>query len=246
MKTVLITGATSGIGRQLALDYATDGWQVVACGRNISALAELEQLSTHISTLQFDVTRLASVSEAINQLHVQPSLWILNAGTCEYIEHGEIDSSLIARVMAVNFAGVVHCLEAIQHHLQAEQRVAIISSIAGETALPRAEAYGASKAAISYLARSLRMDWAPRGIKLSLIYPGFVATPLTAKNDFPMPMMITAEQASKRIRRALASGRAHIYVPARFTAMIRVLALLPYSWQQKLLGRTVRTAGRHS
>ncbi|MZI95103.1 SDR family NAD(P)-dependent oxidoreductase [Vibrio sp. CAIM 722] len=240
---VLITGASSGIGKQLATDYAKEGAQVIACGRNQQALHELQQIAPNITPLAFDVTNTDDTKKALQCLPFEPELWILNAGVCEYIDNGIIDSDLISRVMAVNFQGVVNCIEGIQPLLRAGNRVAIVSSIAGELAMPRAEAYGASKVAITYLARALRVAWRPSHVDISVVYPGFVATPLTAQNTFSMPMMISAQQASLGIRKGLAKGKPHIYVPRVFTTMIRLIALLPYSWQQRLMKNLIREQG---
>lgn len=236
---ILVTGATSGIGHQLTLDYAAQGHQVIACGRNPSALAQLESGSQQVHSVALDVTKLADCKAAFSQLPFVPELWIFNAGVCEYIDEGELDSALVRRVMDVNFFGVVHCLEAMMPYLTNGQQVVVVSSIAGELALPRAEAYGASKAAISYLTQSLALDWQRRGVVLSLVMPGFVATPLTDKNTFSMPMMISVEEASQHIRQQLSEGRRFIYLPRRFTTFLRLVALLPYRWQQKLVQRWI-------
>lgn len=237
MTGVLITGASSGIGRQLALDYAEAGQAVIACGRNKEALDALCQQNANISPLIFDVTDLQQTRQRMAELPFIPQLWLFNAGCCEYIDHGQVDAELIARVFAVNFHGVVNSVAATQHLYQAGHRVAIISSVAGELALPRAEAYGASKAAVTYFGRSLALDLASKQVAVSVVCPGFVDTPLTAKNTFAMPMIITAEQASQTIRQRLARGDSTIYFPRLFTTMVRLLARLPVSWQQRLVSR---------
>ncbi|NLS11459.1 SDR family NAD(P)-dependent oxidoreductase [Vibrio sp. SM6] len=237
MKGILITGATSGIGHQLALDYANSGWRVIACGRNQTALKELSASHEHIDTRAFDVTELTQVHQALESLPWVPDVWLLNAGNCEYIDDGVMDAALFERVMKVNVIGLVYCLEAIQRHFLPGQQLVLVGSIASEMALPRAEAYGASKAAVSYLARTLAVDLAPKGITVSTVYPGFVDTPLTQKNDFSMPMMISVEQASAAIRQGIEQRKLAIYCPKRFTALLRLLALLPYRWQKALAAK---------
>ncbi|EME0159231.1 SDR family NAD(P)-dependent oxidoreductase, partial [Vibrio vulnificus] len=150
-----------------------------------------------------------------------------------------VDAQLMQRVFSVNVFGVVNCIEASQAHFQPGHKVVIVGSIASELALPRAEAYGASKAAIGYFARSLSLNLQTKGVDVVTVFPGFVSTPLTDKNTFAMPMIITVEQASKAIRQQLASGKQHIYFPARFTALIRLLALLPYRWQKALASKLI-------
>ncbi|MDE1242160.1 SDR family oxidoreductase [Vibrio aestuarianus] len=236
MNAVLITGATSGIGYQLAVDYAKDGWQVIACGRNHQTLQMLQHAHPQqIFPLAFDIIDAAQTKTVLDDLPFVPSLWVLNAGDCEYIDDGKMDAALFARVININVIGLANCIEGLQHHLVQGHRLAIVGSIASEIALPRAEAYGASKAAVSYLARTLALDWQAKGIAVSTIFPGFVSTPLTDKNTFSMPMMVSTEYASQAIRQGLAKGKSNIYFPARFTSILRVIGSLPYAWQGKLV-----------
>ncbi|HHF3129689.1 TPA: SDR family oxidoreductase [Vibrio diabolicus] len=237
--TILITGATSGIGKQLALDYANSDWSVIACGRNKDVLAELGAASSNIYTLQFDVTNHEQTQQALSSLPFTPSTWVFNAGDCEYMDNGVVDAKLMARVMNVNVVGVANCVEGCQPHLDKGHRIVIVGSIASEVALPRAEAYGASKAAVSYFARTLAVDLKKTGIQVVTVFPGFVETPLTDKNDFEMPMIISTQQASSSIRKQLAANKTHIYFPARFTSILRFISLLPYSWQARLTAKLV-------
>lgn len=241
MNKVLITGATSGIGRQLAQDYASQNWQVIACGRNQQALEELSSQFSNLETVRFDITDIEQTNNALSSMPFTPELWILNAGNCEYIDDGEMDASLLARVFDTNVIGLSNVIQAIQPHLAPGHRVAVVGSIASEVALPRAEAYGASKAAVSYLARALRLDWADKDVEVSTIYPGFVATPLTDKNTFSMPMIITVEEASQAIRDGLSKGLSNIYFPKRFTWILRFIGTLPYSWQHTITCKMFRS-----
>lgn len=238
-KAVLITGATSGIGKQLALDYAESGWQVIACGRNESVLEELRNQSSLISTLRFDVTDYDETKRILSSLNVIPEIWVFNAGDCEYMNNGEVDAKLMARIFNVNVIGVANCVEACQPCFQRGHRVVIVGSIASEVALPRAEAYGASKAAVSYFARALAIDLQKKGIKVVTVFPGFVETPLTDRNTFEMPMIISVKQASESIRSQLSSNKNNIYFPAGFTSILRFISLLPYSWQARLTRKLV-------
>ncbi|OOE34920.1 SDR family NAD(P)-dependent oxidoreductase [Salinivibrio kushneri] len=240
MKHVLITGATSGIGEQLARDYARQGWQVTACGRNQDKLNTMARDHASLDALAFDATDSEQTHQALSNLSVFPDLIILNAGTCEYIDHGKVDVALFKRVFEINVFGVLHCIEALQARFTHSTHLAIVGSSASYMPLPRAEAYGGSKAAISYIANTLSVDLAQQGVTLSLISPGFVKTPLTDQNDFAMPMRITVEQASEAIQKGLAKGKTEIHFPRKFTFILKFLALLPMSWQRALARRMTR------
>ncbi|QGZ74109.1 SDR family NAD(P)-dependent oxidoreductase [Aeromonas hydrophila] len=240
---VLITGATSGIGFQLALDYRRAGWQVWGCGRDGERLLALGRHD--ITPLQFDGRDASAVSEAAASLP-RVDLVILNAGNCEYMDIAEgFDGALFARVIETNLVATGHALAAFLPLLGAGGRLAIVSSSVSWLPLPRAEAYGASKAALDYLADTLRLDLAGKGIGVTLIRPGFVQTPLTAKNDFPMPCLVTVEEASRAIMAGLTAGRHQIHFPRRFIWLLRLLGALPVGlWLR--LGRTLVSKGRPS
>ena len=238
MKQVLITGTTSGIGKQLALDYIKQGWIVWACGRNEAALTELkQQAGEHLHALCFDLNDSAAMAKAAKKITAL-DLVILNAGTCEYIDDPKhFDGALFERVINANLVGLGYCLQSFLPLIKYGGKLALMGSSASYVALPRAEAYGASKAAVSYLARTLAIDLKPQGIKVSLISPGFVKTPLTAKNDFPMPMSIEVTEASQAIMQGLARDQFDVHFPKKFTFILKTLALLPEFCWQKLAAR---------
>ncbi len=238
MMTVLITGASSGIGAGLAKSFAADGHLVIACGRDASRLAALQQFSPNISVRLFDMTDRDACRQALTGCFAD--LIILCAGTCEYLDHGQVDAALVERVMATNFLGPVNCLAALQTQLEAGDRVVLVSSMAHWMPFPRAEAYGASKAALSWFANSLRLDWEPKGVAVTVVSPGFVDTPLTRKNDFAMPGRVSVDRAVAAIRHGLAKGKNHIAFPTGFSLALRLLASLPSGIQRLLLRRMVR------
>ncbi|QHP80411.1 SDR family NAD(P)-dependent oxidoreductase [Pectobacterium odoriferum] len=238
MKRVLITGASSGIGQQLALDYARDGWDVLACGRDEQRLNALTAAFPAIRTIAFDMTNLADTQQALERVTVD--LVILSAGTCEYLDNGVVEAEKVSRVLTTNVIGPVNCLSVLLPQLANGSHLALVGSTASLVALPRAEAYGASKAALAYFARSLSLDLQARNITVSLILPGFVDTPLTARNDFPMPMLISVSQASATIRRGLAKKKREIAFPLRFALLLNAISVLPQSWQRLLASRLVR------
>lgn len=238
MKTVLITGASSGIGAGLAKSWAADGWRVIACGRDTERLGSLRQYGSNIVTCAFDMTDRKACREALKDCAAD--LVILCAGTCEYLDHGIVDAERVERVMTTNFLGPVNCLEALQPQLVSGNRVVLVSSMAHWLPFPRAEAYGASKAALTWFADSLRLDWEPKGIAVTVVWPGFVNTPLTQKNDFNMPGQVTVESAVKAIRQGLEKGRDSIAFPSGLSVSLRLMAALPTFVQRALLRRMVR------
>ncbi|WP_158783235.1 SDR family NAD(P)-dependent oxidoreductase [Pantoea sp. BAV 3049] len=238
MKRVLITGASSGIGYQLALDYAADGWHVTACGRNRAKLETLREKFSNMVLCEFDITDLAETRRALDGKSA--NLVILCAGTCEYLNHGVVEAEKVHRVMSANFSGPVNCLDVLLPQLAPGSRVALVGSTASLVPLPRAEAYGASKAALTYFARSLAQDLKRQQIAISLVQPGFVDTPLTRRNDFAMPMMINVGQASRYIRDGLAKGKAEFAFPRLFSIILRITSRLPNAIQRLLTQQIAR------
>lgn len=238
---VLITGASSGLGRQLALDYRHAGWQVWGCGRDAQRLEQLAKAG--ITPLAFDGRDRAALAQIAAQLPPL-DLLILNAGTCEYMTLDDgFDGELFARVIETNLVATGLALAAFLPLLGRGARLAIVSSSVSWLPLPKAEAYGASKAALDYLAATLRLDLQPKGVGVTLIRPGFVQTPLTAKNDFPMPCLVAVTEASRIIRAGLAAGQHQIHFPRRFIWLLRLLGALPVGlWLR--LGRSLLSKGR--
>ena len=232
MKRVLITGATSGIGQALALDYAEKGWQVFACGRNQQVLGNLREKS-NISTLTFDISDKQQIAEATASLE-DLDLLILNAGNCEYIDDARhFDSDLFERVITTNLLAVGYCLAILLGKIKSGGQLALMGSSASYLPFPRAEAYGSSKAAVAYLAKTLAIDLLPEKISVSLICPGFVKTPLSDKNDFVMPMLISAEQAAEYIVKGLDKRKKEIHFPLKFTLLLKLFAYLPgFIWRK--------------
>jgi short-subunit dehydrogenase len=156
-------------------------------------------------------------------------LAILNAGTCEYIDLPDFDSALVSRVMRANVESLAISIEGVLPLLRLGNNPHLVGvgSSASYVPLPRAEAYGASKAAAAYMLETLRIDLARENITVSLVSPGFVKTPLTDRNDFPMPMRVSIEQACEAIRRGIAKRHLEIHFPKRFTLSLKALSLLP-------------------
>ena len=173
---------------------------------------------------------------------------ILNAGTCEYLEIANYDSAVIENNINNNVGGTARCLDialpALRRTVAKGQpaTLVIVSSSAWWFPFGRAEGYGASKAALTYFAHALRADLAPEGIDVVVVSPGFVKTPLTDRNDFPMPFLVSAEDAAGRIVKGLRQGRNEIAFPKRFTWTLKALGALP----QGLIDRMAASMSRKS
>ena len=228
---ILITGATSGIGNQLAKDYLLDGHHVYAVGRDDSALAELESLGAE--TVDLDLMDREKVIDAFGKIE-EVDLAICGAGMCEYLEMPNFDSASFMKVMSVNMGTLSHAIEGILPKLIASKgRLVGIGSASAYVPFARAEAYGSSKAAVHYLMKTLQISLAPHDVSVSLVVPGFVETPMTKQNDFSMPFIQTTAQASQAIRDGIASGHDVIEFPKKLTLPLKVLGTLPdLVWQQ--------------
>jgi short-subunit dehydrogenase len=237
---VLITGATSGIGEQLALDYQKAGNEVWAVGRKTEKLEQLKMLGMHIE--QLDLEDRHATIDRLGKLE-QIDLAILSAGSCEYIDMPDFDSAMVARILRRNVESLANSIEGLLPPLRRSDSPHLvgIGSSAAYLPLPRAEAYGASKAAVEYLMKTLRITLAPEKITVSLVCPGFVKTPLTDLNEFPMPCRISTEEASVQIRKGIEKKKAEIHFPKRFTLALKLASLLPQSLWQKIAQRMVTT-----
>ncbi len=228
---ILITGATSGIGYQLAKDYLLTGQTVYAVGRDAKALAELKDLGAQ--TVALDLMNRDEVIEAFAKIS-QIDIAICGAGMCEYLDMPNFDSSVFMKVMSVNMGTLSHAIEGVLPQLMASRgRLVGIGSASAYVPFARAEAYGSSKAAIHYLMKTLQISLAPHEVSVSLVVPGFVETPMTKQNDFPMPFIQTPEQASRAIREGIKNGDEVIEFPKKLTLPLKALGTLPdMIWQQ--------------
>ncbi len=236
-KTIWITGGGTGIGAALALKLSKLGAKVIISGRSENSLKEVSAKSTNIIPVVLNVAEDESWENAMKQMENISSdldIMIFNAGICEYVDLPNFEADIFERVFAVNFFGIVKGLENVLPLLLKKNgsRVVAVTSSVAVLPLPRAEAYGASKAAATYLMDSLRLGLDKLGVGVTVVMPGFVETPLTDKNDFPMPFKISAENAADRIIRGIAKGKNHLFFPSRFTSPLRLLSLLGVNLQQ--------------
>lgn len=247
-RRIWITGASSGIGRAVALELDRRGATIIASARSRDGLEQLakDAGSGRVHPLPLDVTdRQATLAAAqtIRQQEGGLDIAFFNAGTCEYVEVRRFDSAMFERVLQTNFLSMVYGIEAALPLLRQSQHPHLVgmSSAVAYGGLPRTEAYGASKAAVKHLLESLRIDLQREHIPVSIVCPGFVKTPLTDLNDFPMPFAISAEQAAKHIADGIAAQRHEIHFPKRFSIPFKLLALFPSRLYTALCSKMVKS-----
>ena len=229
-KVVWITGASTGIGREVALQLAKSGVRVAASARDTDKLASL---GPGIKPYPLDVTDRAATLKTIFDIErdLGPiDLAILAAGTYNPVDIDSFDAGQFEKMIATNYMGIVNCLDGLLKRMLPRRRghVAWIASVVGYSGLPKAAAYGPSKAALINLAESLKPELDARGITVSVINPGFVETPMTAQNDFPMPFLIKVDEAARRTIAGLAKGRFEVAYPTRLVVILKIARLLPY------------------
>jgi NAD(P)-dependent dehydrogenase (short-subunit alcohol dehydrogenase family) len=235
IKTVLITGATSGIGLALFEQYAALGHQVIVCGRDENKLSLLSAKA--YKTYLFDVNDPQSIAE---QLKAVPKLdlVILNAGDCRYIDDAKhFNGQLFSDIITTNLSSLGWLLQFTLPNVNKGGQVVFVSSSATILPFPKSEAYGASKAGMDYLAKSLRVDLASHNIDVTLVHPGFVKTPLTDKNDFEMPFLITSDEAASRIIVGVEKRKNYLHFPKRLTLLLKLLSFLPSSVWKSIISR---------
>ena len=247
---VWLTGASSGIGAALAKELSKTTCRLVISSRRKESLEAVASECQHLPEIMpLDVTdKMATVEAAkiIVERFGQLDIVIFNAGDCLYLDIDSLDQpidvSIFEKMISTNFLSVVYGVAATLPFLKNSKQphVLMMSSSAAYLPLPRAEAYGASKAAVQYFGNTLRIHLAPHFIPVSVIYPGFVKTPLTHKNDFPMPFLITAEQAAIKIIKGLVHYKSEISFPWPLILLLKTLSFLPVRWQVAILKKTIK------
>ncbi len=239
-----VTGASAGIGRAVALKLAAAGWTVYATARGADKLAALAAEHPNIRVLPGDVTDRAAMRDAVETIEASGplALAILNAGVYHPMRAPGFDAEKAAQTFAVNLEGVSNALAPVLERLWERRTgcVALVASVAGYRGLPRAAPYAATKAGLIAMAESLAFDLAPRGVRISVINPGFVRTEATSVNDFKMPFLMETDDAAARIVGGLGRPGFEIAFPLRFALILKALRLLrprSYFWiTRKMLG----------
>ena len=232
-KKIWITGASSGIGKALAIKFASEGWQVAISARRKELLDELSKINPNIFSFPLDVTNSESCSQVFEDILNKFSnidLCVFSTGTYDPKTEKQINLEQIENVMKVNFFGTLNCIKAVESDFKNKRKghVAIMSSVAGYRGLPNSSGYGPSKAALINLSESLYFDFKRYEIRVSLISPGFIKTALTDKNNFKMPFIKSPEYAADKIYNGLIkSDSFEIAFPKELTIIMKIFKILP-------------------
>ena len=232
-KKIWITGASSGIGRALAIKFSNEGWQVAASARRESLLNDLNKSNPNIHAFALDVKdekSVRNVFQNILQKFETLDICVFATGIHDPEAEKKLSSEKIREIMETNFFGTLNCIMAVNSFFREKKdgHIAIVSSVAGYRGLPAASGYCASKAALTSLAESLYFDFKRKNVKVSLISPGFIKTPMTDKNTFPMPMIKSPEYAAEKIFIGLTKKSSfEIHFPKSFTILLKLLKIMP-------------------
>ncbi|MDB0067149.1 SDR family NAD(P)-dependent oxidoreductase [Candidatus Pelagibacter sp.] len=245
-KVIWITGASSGIGRSLALKFAKEGWTVAASARRENLLQELHTENENIHSFPLDVTNTEQCKAVFNDIvkkFENIDICVFSTGTHDPKSEKRFNLDKIREIMEVNYFGTMNSINSVYDYFseKKEGHISIMSSVAGYRGLPAAGAYCASKSALTSFAESLHFEMKRVNVRVSLISPGFIKTPLTDQNDFPMPMIKTPEFAADEIYKGLVIKKGfEIHFPKAFTYFLKFLQMLPSSLYFKLVARGMK------
>ena len=244
-KKIWITGASSGIGKALAEKFASEGWKVAASARRKEILNEMSS-HENIFSYPLDVTNQDQIKisfEKIIEDFNGLDLCVFSSGTYDPKLEQEINVKQNKFVMETNFFGVLYCINAVENYFKKKKNghISIVSSVAAYRGLPNSSGYGPSKAALTNLTESLYFDFKKHNVRISLVSPGFIKTPLTDKNEFPMPFIKSPEFAAEKMFNGLTKSKAfEIHFPKALTILLKIFRVLPYKIYLFLIDKGVK------
>ena len=245
-KTIWITGGSTGIGKALAIKFANEGWNVAISARREQLLEEISNEYENISSFPLDVTNKSNCNEVFNQIinkFQNIDICFFSTGTWDPKKEKDIDLEQIENVFKVNFFGTLNTIKAVEEYLKNKKdgTITIVSSIAGYRGLPNSTGYGPSKSALNNLAESLYFDFGRSNVRVCLVSPGFIKTPMTDKNDFKMPFLKTPEYAAEKIYDGLVNKNSfEIHFPKSLTMILKILSFLPNKIYFGLIGKLTK------
>jgi len=245
-KTIWITGGSTGIGKALALKFASKGWNVAISARRENLLKEISDNNENIFTFPLDVTSKSQCIQVFNEIKRKfenVDICFFSTGTWNPKKEKDIDVEQIEDVFKVNFFGTLNSIKAVEEYFRKRKKgiITIVSSIAGYRGLPNSTGYGPSKSALNNLAESLYFDFKRYNVRVCLVSPGFIKTPMTDKNDFKMPFLKTSEYAAEKIYDGLVNKNIfEIHFPKSLTIILKVLSFLPSKIYFGLVGKMTK------
>ena len=244
-KKIWITGASSGIGKAVAEKFAKEGWQVAVSARRKEILDEMAK-DHNISSYPLDVVDEQNCKITFQKIiseFKEIDLCIFCSGTYDPKNEQSINPDKIKNVINVNFLAVVDCVKTVEKYFKDKKsgHISIVSSIASYRGLPNSSGYGPSKAALTNFGESIYFDFKKFGVRVSIVSPGFIKTPLTDKNEFPMPFLRTPEYAAQKIFNGIVKSSAfEIHFPKGLTLTLKFLRILPYRLYLFLVDKLVK------
>jgi short-subunit dehydrogenase len=245
-KIIWITGASSGIGRALALKFANEGWIVAASARRENLLQELNKINENIYSFPLDVTNIdqcKTVFKNIVEKFKNIEISIFGTGIHDPKSEKEFNLEKIRKIMEVNYFGTMNSINSVYNYYNDKKsgQISIVSSVAGYRGLPAAGAYCASKSALTSFTESFHFEMKRKNVRVSLVSPGFIKTPMTDQNDFPMPMIKSPEFAAEKIYSGLVKkNKFEIHFPIAFTYIMKLLSILPSSIYFKVVEKGMK------
>ena len=250
MKKIWITGASSGIGKALALKFAKEDWQVAASARREQLLNEISESNKNIYSFPLDVTDPKKCKEVFGQIKEkfqEIDISIFCTGVHDPKSEKKLNLESINKIMNVNFFGTINSINAVYDYYREKKygHISIVSSVAGYRGLPTGGAYCASKSALTTFAESLYFDMKRFNVRVSVVHPGFIKTPMTDQNDFPMPMIKSAEFAADQMFKGLTQSNAfEIHFPKQFTFIMKILKFMPNWLYLRIVKKGMQLIGR--
>ena len=232
-KNIWITGASSGIGKALAIKFATEGWQVATSARRENLLQDLNKTNSNIYSFPLDVkeeVKAKKVFENIIEKFQTVDICVFCTGIHDPESEKKLSGEKIREIMETNFFGTLNCIMAVNSYFRERENghISIVSSVAAYRGLPAASGYCASKSALTSLAESLYFDFKRHNVRVSVVSPGFIKTPMTDKNKFPMPMIRSPEYAAEKMFIGLTKKNVfEIHFPVAFTILMKLLKIMP-------------------
>ena len=245
-KTIWITGGSTGIGKALAIKFASKDWNVAISARRENLLNEISNENENIHGFPLDVTdklKCKEVFEQIKDKFQEIDICFFSTGTWNPKKERDIDVEQIEEVFKVNFFGTLNSIKAVEDYFKKKKDgiITIVSSIAGYRGLPNSTGYGPSKSALNNLAESLYFDFKRSNVRVCLVSPGFIKTPMTDKNDFKMPFLKTTEYAAEQIYDGLINKNVfEIHFPKSLTLILKIFSFLPSKIYFGLVGKMTK------